>query len=88
MSDQQLLQEILDRVKEASEQANTNAKCLAVLSERVNHHCNVEHKEFDILLEAVRQGKATAKVLSIIIAGIVAVSSAVAWIIDHIPKVH
>lgn len=85
MSDQ-LLQEILDRVKEASEQANQNAKCLAVLNDRVKHHMEVEHKDFNSLLDTVRQGKAAAKTISILIAMLAALASAAAWIIDHLPR--
>jgi hypothetical protein len=46
----------------------------------------VEHKDFNSLLEFVQQGKATAKVLSVVIAGLVALASAVAWIVDHLPR--
>lgn len=86
MSDQ-LLQEILDRVKEAGEQAHANAKSLVVLSERMDHHCNTEHKEFDGLLDTVREGRAAAKIISILLAFLAATASAVAWIIDHL-RIH
>lgn len=85
MSDQ-LLQEILDRVKEAGEQANENAKCLAVLQDRLKHHMEVEHKDFNSLIDVVRQGKTAAKTISILIAALAAVASAVAWIVDHLPR--
>ena len=82
----QLLQEILDRVKEANEQANENAKCLAVLHDRFKHHMEVEHKDFNSLIDVVRQGKTAAKTISILIAALAAVASAVAWIVDHLPR--
>ena len=82
----QLLQEILDRVKETSEQANENAKCLAVLHDRLKHHMEVEHKDFNSLIDVVRQGKTAAKTISILIAALAAVASAVAWIVDHLPR--
>lgn len=82
----QLLQEILDRVKEVGEQANENAKCLAVLNDRLKHHMEVEHKDFNSLIDVVRQGKTAAKTISILIAALAAVASAVAWIVDHLPR--
>ena len=85
MSDQ-LLQEILDRVKEAQEQANKNAQVLAVLHDRLKHHMEVEHKDFNSLIDVVRQGKTAAKTISILIAALAAVASAVAWIVDHLPR--
>ena len=46
----------------------------------------VEHKDFNSLLDTVRQGKAAAKTISILIAALAAVASAVAWIVDHLPR--
>lgn len=86
MSDQ-LLQEILDRVKEASEQANTNAQTLAVLQDRMNHHMDVEHRDFNALLDVVRQGKAAAKVITILIAALAGIASFAGWVIDHL-RIH
>ena len=86
MPEQTLLTEILDRLSAIDKQGNENSKCLAVLSDRLKHHMEVEHKDFNSLLEFVQQGKATAKVLSVVIAGLVALASAVAWIVDHLPR--
>jgi len=46
----------------------------------------IEHRDFNSLLEFVQQGKATAKVLSMTIAALVALASGVAWLVDHIPR--
>ena len=86
MPEQMLLNEILDRLNAIDKQGDENGKCLAVLHDRLKHHMEIEHKDFNALLEFVQQGKATAKVLSMAIAGLVALASAVAWIVDHLPR--
>ena len=86
MPEQMLLNEILDRLNAIDKQGDENAKCLAVLHDRLKHHTEVEHRDFNSLLEFVQQGKATAKVLSITIAALVALASGVAWLVDHIPR--
>lgn len=45
---------------------------------------DVEHRDFNLLLDVVRQGKAAAKVVTILIAALAGIASAVGWIIDHI----
>lgn len=84
----QLLQDILERLNVIDKQGDDNAKCLAVLHDRLKHHMEVEHRDFDSLIDVVRQGKTAAKTVSILIAGIAAVASAVAWIVDHLPRLN
>lgn len=86
MPDQTLLKEILEQVKEAGKQSEANAKCLAVLHDRLKHHMEVEHKEFDVLINVIREGKGAAKALSILVAALAAIASFAAWVYDHLPR--
>ena len=81
---QELHEEILAQLKIQDEKQDSLAKCVAVLNERITHHCSVEHKDFDTLLDVVRQGKALSKVIGVIIAAIAGLAATYDWIVTHL----
>lgn len=81
---QELHEEILAQLKTQDEKQDNLAKCVAVLNERITHHCNVEHKDFDTLLDVVRQGKALSKVVGVVIAAIAGLAATYDWIVSHL----
>ena len=66
--------------KEVLESINKLEVALVRIDDRITHHMIAEHKDFDALIDVIKGGKLAAKIIGIVIAGVVALATTFEWI--------
>lgn len=85
MPDHQMIyEEILTQLRSLDERVDQLSNANAVINERLTHHMQVEHKDFDMLIDVIRQGKAAGKVIAALIGLGASLVAGWDWIVNHL----